>query len=153
MSDRESEKKKISAINDEEEWDEELYGPYDPSEFEDDEEIGGASEDELQGTVLCGANSYKEMYYFNDQFASLPQSIRDELKAMCVLFTEEVGGILTLTFLSDGRLVFRTMVDDFDYYYDEIEAGLQISKLQKEKQELLENLELYYRAFFLGEKL
>ncbi len=108
-------------------------------------------EEETMGVVLCGANSYEEKFYFNEQFSNIPSDIKDELKAMCVLFTEEVGGILTLEFLADGRLVFRTRVDDYDFYYDEIESGLQISRLQKEKEKLLEALELYYRAMVLKE--
>ena len=31
-------------------------------------------------------------------------------------------------------------------------AGLKIRQMQREKRELLESLELYYRVFFLGEK-
>ena len=103
--------------------------------------------------VLCGANSYEEKYYFNPKFEKLPEAVRQELQAMCVLFTEECGGILTLEFDPAGTLLFRTMADDFDYYYDEIESGLAILKLQTEKKELLEALELYYRTFFLGEPI
>lgn len=33
--------------------------------------------------VLCGANSYEQKYYFNQDFKSLPQSIQDELH-LCV---------------------------------------------------------------------
>lgn len=104
---------------------------------------------ETENEVLCGANSYEEKYYFNDQFKNIPKDIQDELHAMCVLFTENNGGILTLEFLKDGTLVFRTIADDYDFYYDEIEAGLSIRKLQEEKKELLEALELYYRTFVL----
>ncbi|MBO7363858.1 MAG: hypothetical protein J6U26_00810 [Lachnospiraceae bacterium] len=106
--------------------------------------------EEQAGEVLCGANSYEEKYYFNEKFANLPSSVKDELHILCVLFTEACGGILTLEFLPDGTLVFRTLVDDNDFYYDEIEAGLGIRKLRKEHAELLENLELYYRTFFLS---
>lgn len=100
--------------------------------------------------VLCGANSYEEKYYFNrERFGNLPQTIQDELQIMCVLFTEEAGGILTLEFLKDGTLVFKTMADDYDYYYDEIEAGLQVRALRDEKKDLFEALELYYRTMFM----
>ena len=44
-------------------------------------------------TVLCGANAYEKKYYFNQEFDKLPQSIKDELHIICVLFTEEVGGV------------------------------------------------------------
>ncbi|MBR5739443.1 MAG: hypothetical protein IKY02_05580 [Lachnospiraceae bacterium] len=101
--------------------------------------------------VLCGANSYEEKYFFNPVFQNLPQEIRDELKILCVLFTEECGGILMLEFRPDGTLAFETRASDYDYYYDEIEAGLKVRKISEEKQELFEMLELYYKAFFLNE--
>ena len=37
----------------------------------------------------------------------------------------------------------------YDDYYDEIEAGIQVGKLRKEKEELFESLEEYYRIFVL----
>jgi len=111
---------------------------------------GGFSE--TGDEVLCGANSYDEKYYLNPKFDSLPSQVKDELKIMCVLFAEDAGGILTLEYLKDGSLVFRTRADDYDFYYDEIEAGLQVKKLQEEKKDLLEALELYYRTFFPGDQ-
>ena len=102
--------------------------------------------------VLCGANSYEEKYYLNERFSALPKSVKDELKILCVLFTEEAGGILTLEFLRDGTLVLRTRSDDYDFYYDEIEAGLRIRTVQEEHAELFEQLEAYYRIVFLGEQ-
>ena len=51
--------------------------------------------------VLCGANSYEEKYYFNEDFSALPEAIKKELKIMCVLFVSEVGGILLLHFYFD----------------------------------------------------
>ena len=41
-------------------------------------------------------------------FASLPQSVQDELHIMCVMFTVEIGGIFTMWFDSDGSLQFET---------------------------------------------
>ena len=110
-------------------------------------------EKDFGADVLCGANSYNEKYYFNEKFANLPETVKDELHVMCVLFTEECGGILTLEYLADGTLVLRTRADDYDFYYDEINAGLGISKLRQEKKELLEQLELYYRVLFLKEEI
>ena len=106
-------------------------------------------ENQAETVVLCGANSYEEKFYMNPDFLRLPASVREELQILCVLFTEEVGGILTLEFLRDGTLILKTMADDYDYYYDEIEAGLQVGKLRKEKEELFESLEIYYRTFVL----
>ena len=103
--------------------------------------------------VLCGANSYEQKYYFNQEFSSLPQSVKDELHIMCVLYTEDVGGILTLEFDDSGTLKFKVTAPEEDYLFDEIGSVLKIKQYQEEKREMLESLELYYRTFFLGEDL
>lgn len=103
--------------------------------------------------VLCGANSYEQKYYFNQEFSSLPQSVKDELHIMCVLYTEDVGGILTLEFDDSGTLEFKITAPEEDYLFDEIGSVLKIKQYQEEKREMLESLELYYRTFFLGEDL
>lgn len=72
---------------------------------------------------------------------------------MCVLYTEEIGGILTLEFDEDGNLQFKTEALDADAMYDEIGSVLRIKKLQTEKEELLRSLEMYYKVFFLGETM
>ena len=103
--------------------------------------------------VLCGASAYEQKYYFNEDFASLPQSIQDELHIMCVLYTEEIGGILTLEFDEEGNLQFQVESLEADARFDEIGSVLKIKDLQNKKKELLESLELYYRVFFLGEEV
>lgn len=57
--------------------------------------------------VLCGASAYEQKYYFNQDFASLPQSVQDELHVMCVMFTVEIGGIFTMIFLSTYGIIFK----------------------------------------------
>ncbi len=99
--------------------------------------------------VLCGANAYEKKYYLNPDFDELPQSVKDELKIMCVLFTEDVGGMLELFFDEDGELSFRVDSDDGDLLYDEIGSALKIKQLQAEKRELFEELNLFYSTFFL----
>jgi len=101
--------------------------------------------------VLCGANAYDMKYYFNEQFDKIPDSIKDELHIICVLFTEEVGGIFTLVFEEDGSLSMETHAEEDDIYYDEISSGLLISEIRRNRQELLESLNLYYRVFILKE--
>lgn len=103
-------------------------------------------------TVLCGANSYEQKYYFNEQFASIPDSIKEELHIICVLFTEEVGGIFTIVFEEDGSISFETDVEEDDFLYDEISSGLMIREIRRNRQEMLEALSLYYRVFVLHEQ-
>ena len=107
----------------------------------------------MDKVVLCGASSYEQKYYFNEEFKSLPQSVQDELHIMCVLFTEDVGGVLTLEFDDRGRLEFKVVSEEGDYLFDEIGSVLKIKEYQETKKELLEALELYYRTFFLGENV
>ena len=101
--------------------------------------------------VLCGASAYEQKYYFNEDFKALPQSVQDELHIMCVMYTTEIGGVLTLEFDEEGELQFRVEALEADAMFDEIGSALRIKQIRKEKQELLEALELYYRVFFLGE--
>lgn len=103
--------------------------------------------------VLCGSSAYTKKYYLNEAFESLPESIKDELKIMCVLYTEDIGGTLTLLFDEEGKLQFQTAADEGDLLYDDIGSVLKIKQLQRTKQELLESLEMYFKVFFLGEEL
>lgn len=103
--------------------------------------------------TLCASSSYEKKFYLNENFEGLPESIRNELKILCVLFTEDVGGILSLEFDEDGNLELNTSSDEGDLLYDEIGSVLKIKQMQREKQELFEALEMYYKVFFLGEEL
>lgn len=105
----------------------------------------------MEKTVLCGANAYEMKYYFNEQFDGLPESVKEELHILCVLFTEEVGGVFTIAFEEDGNVVLETNADDDDIYYDEVSSGLMVSEVRRRRQELFESLSLYYRIFILKE--
>ncbi|MDF2484650.1 MAG: hypothetical protein K0R46_818 [Herbinix sp.] len=100
--------------------------------------------------VLCASSAYEKKFWLNDDFEALPDQIKQELKIMSVLFTEDIGGILSMEFDEDGTLVMRVDSEESDYLYDEIGSILKIKQLQREKVELLEALELYYKVFFLG---
>lgn len=107
----------------------------------------------MENTVLCASSAYDQKYYLNEAFNKLPDSIKDELKIMCVLFTEDVGGILILEYDEEGQLLLKTEADEGDLLYDEIGAALKVRKLQKEKEETFEALEMYYKVFFLGQDI
>ena len=87
----------------------------------------------------------------NEQFAKLPQAVKDELQIICVLFTEEVGGVFTLVFDADGSLNMETDAEEDEIYYDEIGSGLLVNKIKQTRQELFESLSMYYRVVILGE--
>ena len=103
--------------------------------------------------VLCASSKYEEKYYLNPAFNGLPDAIKDELQAMCVLFTEDVGGILTMEFDEEANLNLVTMSTEDDLLYDEIGSVLKVKQIRNDRRELMESLELYYRVFFLGESI
>lgn len=109
---------------------------------------------EKEEVVLCGASAYNKKFYLNEDFKGLPEQVKNELKIMCVLFTEDIGGIFQLVFDEEGYLEFRTSADDGDLLYDEIGCGLKIKELQQTKQDLLEALQMYYKLLYvdLGEE-
>ena len=106
-------------------------------------------QEEKYRIILCGSNAYDKKYYFNPQFEKLPENVREELQIMCVLFTEEVGGIFTIGFTPNGNVVMDTRAEEGDLLYDEIGSALLIKKLRREKQEVFQSLEIYYRVTFL----
>ena len=103
--------------------------------------------------VLCGANAYEQKYFYNEKFASVPDSIKEELHIICVLFTEEVGGIFTIVFEEDGSISLETDAKEEDLLYDEISSGLMVREIRRNRQEMFESLSLYYRIFILKENI
>ena len=81
--------------------------------------------------VLCGSNAYEQKYYLNPDFEKLPESIKEELRIMCVLF--------------------NVMCDEGDLLFDEIGCELKMKQIQQTRQDLLSSLEMYFKVFFLGE--
>ena len=109
---------------------------------------------EVDGMVILSvASAYEKKYYLNPKFAGLPEGIQEELQILCVLYTSDVGGILTPRFDQDGHLLFHVTSEEDDDFFDEIGSVLKIKQIQREKQELLESLEMYYKAFFLKQDI
>ena len=104
-----------------------------------------------ESVTLCGANSYEQKYYFNEDFAALPTAIQEELQIMCVMYTEEIGGVMTLDFNEEGSLVFHVEAREADAMFDDIGSVLRIKQLQRDKAELFESLELFFKVFYLGQ--
>jgi len=107
---------------------------------------------EQEEIVLCGASAYTKKFYMNEEFSNLPEQIREDLKILCVLYTEDVGGALQIYFDGEGSLNFRTECREDDFAYDEIGSVLKIKQIRQTRQELLSALEMYYKIFFLGEQ-
>ncbi|MGN0151760.1 MAG: DUF6145 family protein [Wujia sp.] len=98
--------------------------------------------------VLCSASKYTQKYYLNEDFENLPDPVKQELQIMCVLFTEDVGGVILLEFDENGNLQISTQAYEEDLLYDEIGSALKVKQLRNTKKELFEQLEQYFQAFF-----
>ena len=107
--------------------------------------------DTHERVTLCGSSAYQRKYYLNPEFRRLPQQVKDELEIMCVKFTENVGGVLTVEFSEDGYPEFKVRSAEGDQRFDEIGSTLLVKKLISEKHELMQQLTVYYRIFVLGE--
>ena len=103
--------------------------------------------------VLCGSNAYEKKYYFNPLFDSVPESVKEELHIICVLFTEEAGGVFLIVFEPDGSISMETEAAEADILYYDITAGLLVSEIRRHRQTLFEELQLFYRVFVLKEDI
>ena len=101
--------------------------------------------------VLAASSAYDKKFYFNEDFDQLPQAIKDEIKIICVTYTEDVGGILTIGFDEEGNLFLESEANEKDLLFDEIGSALKIKQMQREREELWESLEMYFKVFYLGE--
>ncbi len=99
-----------------------------------------------ESKILCAASSYEKKFFLSENFRELPQEVKQELQIMCVLFTEDVGGILTCVFDDDGNLNLIVTAGENDVYYDDIGSELKIKQMRREKEELFSQLEMYYKA-------
>ncbi len=124
-------------------------------EREKDLKAEGEENNLLDGRiVLCGANAYEQKYFFNKKdFGKIPQAIQEELHILCVMFTEDVGGIFTISFDEDGSVMLDTQAAEDDYLYDEINAGMMVRQVMKYREGLFEDLRMFYRVFILHESL
>ncbi|HAP02731.1 MAG TPA: hypothetical protein DCQ87_01640 [Lachnospiraceae bacterium] len=98
--------------------------------------------------VLCAASAYNKKYYLNPDFDGLPDPVKKELQIMCVLFTEDIGGIIELYFDQEGSLHLMTDSEEGDLTYDNIGAPLKIKQIQKDQRELFRELETYFQEFY-----
>ena len=99
--------------------------------------------------VLCAANNYEMKYFFNKNFDKLPESIKEDLHVICVLFAQEVGGIFKIILEEDGDVSLETEADENDVLYDDIAAGLTIAEIRRTRQETFQSISLFYKVFIL----
>ena len=106
----------------------------------------GAGED---STTRDGFAADGQREHINWTFDGLPENVKEELHILCVLFTEEVGGIFTIVFTPEGDVEMETQAEEGDLLYDEISCGLMIKEIRRKKQDLFQSLSAYYKIKIL----
>ena len=77
----------------------------------------------MDGKVLCGASAEQLKYYFNPEFARLPETVRQELHAITVVMADRIGATFLMVFAGDGSLRLEIVPDEADFGYDEIDTA------------------------------
>ena len=84
--------------------------------------------------VLCGANFMSRSIILMKGSRIFRKVSNRNLQILCVLYTEDVGGILTLEYDEEGSLEFQVTAAESDYLFDEIGDVLKIKQYQLEKE-------------------
>lgn len=105
----------------------------------------------MERKILAAADAGKQKYFLEPAFRELPESIREEVRVICVLLAQKLNCTFLMGFDEEGALYFETVRREDDFDFDDIGAGLEINVLRREKKELLRALELWYAVFFTEE--
>ncbi|HCT65654.1 MAG TPA: hypothetical protein DIC60_10385 [Lachnospiraceae bacterium] len=105
--------------------------------------------------VLAAASFDKEKYYMDEGFLELPESIRDEIKTICIVLADKLMCTFIIGFYTNGEVYFETIKSEEILDFDDIGAELEIKALKKEKAELIKALNLWYLVYKTanGEKI
>ena len=98
----------------------------------------------MEKKVLAGASREKQKYFFEPAFNEIPQSVKDEIRNICILMSERLGCTFLMSFEETGDLVFEIIKNEGDFDFDDIGAELEIKSLKSEKKELIKALKLWY---------
>ena len=84
-----------------------------------------------------------------EEFKFLPDTIKEDLKRICVYMAEKLNCTFLVGFDDNGDVYFETIKHEGDFDFDEIGAELEIKRLQKEdvyKRQVLCFIIYYFNA-------
>ena len=106
--------------------------------------------------ILAAANNKEQKYFMEEEFKFLPDTIKEDLKRICVYMAEKLNCTFLVGFDDNGDVYFETIKHEGDFDFDEIGAELEIKRLQKEelseaaffdRNRLFRAMELWYVLF------
>lgn len=97
------------------------------------------------------SNSYIKKYYLDERLDVLPKEVKNKIKELFVTMTEEYGGMAiayynNLTF----DISFEIKCNAEDFNFDEIGANYKLSKIEKEYEEIFNQIASFCKFKFNG---
>ena len=100
----------------------------------------------MEKTIVMSASPYNHKYYFEPSYNDIPSEIQEELIESIAAIAEKVNAIISLGFDEVGHIFIEQTADE-SVFADDIGAELEIKRFQKEKDELLKSLQLWYMIY------
>lgn len=101
----------------------------------------------MEKIILAAASFEKQKFYWNPEFANIPEGIQEEIKVVCVVLAQKLNVTFVTGFYEDGDIYFEIIKPEGISDFDDIGAELEIKLLKKEKEELIKSLKLWYVIF------
>ena len=101
--------------------------------------------------VLAAASVYNEKFYVEPEFNTIPKTVLEEVKNLCIRSAQEISCIFSIGFKDNGAVYFETQASDMDNRFNEANAQEKVEKIMIEKADLIQRLNLWYRVFVLKE--
>lgn len=101
--------------------------------------------------ILAAASYEKQKYFLETEFASLPESIQEEVRIICVLLAQKLGCTFVMGFDEENEVYVETIKREDDFNFDEIGAELEVKELYRREKELFRTLKLWYTIYFTEE--
>lgn len=100
----------------------------------------------MEKTIVISTSPYNHKYYFEPSYNDIPSEIQEELIESIAAIAEKVNAIISLGFDEVGHIFIEQTADE-SVFADDIGAELEIKRFQKEKDELLKSLQLWYMIY------
>ena len=101
----------------------------------------------MEPMTVAAASFSQQKYVLAEDFSTLPDEIKEDIKVLCVLTAQKLGCTFLLDMDEEGDISFRIVRDTDDLNFDEIGAELEVKEISRKQKELLKALKLWYTVF------
>lgn len=101
----------------------------------------------MEAMTVAAASFAQQKYFLAEDFLTLPEEIKEDIKVLCVLTAQKLGCTFLLDMDEDGDISFRLVREVDDLNFDEIGAELEVKEISRKQKELLHALKLWYTVF------